>query len=114
MHEHLSTVHLGVCTFPNHNIATHSSRCRKIATYRSKIKRSNCKYKTFERPVLHPVIHPGSTDGLLPVNITQKMNIKPKKVYQFTGTINFCLHNTFALTKHGSSIDVRPVFCSQK
>src|SRR5438874_7704045 len=66
-HEHLGSIHLGIRGFPYYHITAQGSRSGKIAPDSRKIKRSNCQHKSFQRTILHTVMHTRTTDRLLPV-----------------------------------------------
>src|SRR6185369_6558090 len=90
-HDHLRSIDLCISGLPYHYITAHGGGSRKVTTDSSKIKRSDRQHETFERAIFHPVMDSGGTDRLLPVNFTEEMNIEPKKVDQFTSTVDFCL-----------------------
>src|SRR5215471_14306893 len=61
-HEHLSRIHLRVCTFPHDYIAAHGCGCWKVCTNSGEIERCDRKYKPFKRAILHTIVDTCAAD----------------------------------------------------
>src|SRR4051812_34659995 len=108
-HEHLRRIYLCIGWLPYHNVAAHCCGRWKVSANGSEIKGRYRQNKSFKRPILHAVVHARAAYRLLPVDITQIMNIKSQEIYQFTRAVNFCLVCILALSQHGSTIHIRTV-----
>ena len=105
LHQHLCRVNLCIGTFPNNHVTHHSRSCRKVAGNGSKVKRSECIHKTFQRTVFQQVPHSFGRVGLLAVNLRHVFNIKSEEISQLAGGIYFSLKYGFRLCQHGSGVD---------
>ncbi len=91
---------LGEGGLPDHRVAHQGRRGRQVAGDGGEVERRDRVDEAVQRPVVHPVPHPGRADRLVGVQLAGEGDVEAQEVDQLAGRVDLGLLRGLALAEH--------------